>query len=155
VSDANADHFPAAANAVDKAKDNIPNADANAHTMLSQPTASYATMLWECEDNASDDADHHTTFQAAMAWQCSNSSSSSSHMGSPTGFDAATLYLADSISNYSSPPTTPISTALPTTSDAADVFLSLSETNSDEDSFRTKSPSTSQIENIRVGVGGA
>jgi len=161
MSDADADHFPTAANAHDKAKDNIPNADADMHTVLSQPTASYAAMLWEGEDDASDDTDQHTTFQAAMAWQSNDSSSSSSHMGSPTGFNAATLFLADSISTYSSPLATPISTAFPTTSDAADVFLSSSETdsvspdansvssdaNSDEDSFRTKLPSTSQIEN--------
>jgi len=83
------------------------------------------------------------------------------HTDSPTGFNAATLFLADSISTYSSPPTTPIPTAFPTASDATDVFLSSSETDSvgpdansvgsdadsDEDSFRTKSPSTSQIEN--------
>jgi len=154
ASDADANHFPAAANADDKAEDNIPDANAEAHTLLTQPTASYATMLWEGEDDASDDADQHTTFQAAMAWQHNDSSSSSSHTGSPTGFDAAALYLAGSISTHSSPPTTPISTAFPTASDAADVFLSSSETdsvgfnaNSDEDSFRTKSPSTSQIEN--------
>jgi len=122
--------------------------------MLGQPTASYAAMLWEGEDDASHDTDQHTTFQAAMAWQCNDSSSSSSHMGSPTGFDAAALFLVDSISTYLSPPTTPISTAVPTASDATDVFLSSSETDSvgsdadsDEDSFRTKSPSTSQIEN--------
>jgi len=72
VSNANADHFPAAADANDKAEDNIPHADADAHTMLGQPTASYAAMLWEGKDNASDDADQHTTFQAAMAWlECS------------------------------------------------------------------------------------
>ena len=56
-----------------------------------------------------------------MAWQSNDSSSSSSHVYSPTGFDATTLFLADSISTYSSPPTTPISTAFPTASDAADV----------------------------------
>jgi len=115
--------------------------------MLGQPTASYATMLWEGDDNASDDADQHTTFQAAMAWQSNDSSSSSLHTDSPTGFDAATLFLADSISTHSSPPATPIPTAFPTASDAADVFLSSSETDSDEDSFRTELPSTSQIEN--------
>jgi len=152
--DADADHFPTAANANDEAEDNIPEADANMHTMLGQPTASYAAMLWEGKDDASDDADQYTAFQAAMSWQCNDSSSSSSHMGSPTGFDATTLFLADSISTYSSPPATPISTAFPTASDATDVFLSSSETSSvgsdanyDEDSFRTKSPSTSQVEN--------
>jgi len=154
MSTANADHFPTAADADDEAKANIPNADANPHTMLSQPTASYATMLWEGNDNASDDADQHTTFQAAMAWQSNDSSSSSLHTDSPTGFNATALFLAYSISTYSSPPATPIPTAFPTASDAADVFLSSSETNSvgpnadsDEDSFRTELPSTSQIEN--------
>ena len=51
-------------------------------------------------------------------------------MDSPTGFNATALFLADSISTYSSPPATPISTAFPTASDAADVFLSSSETDS-------------------------
>jgi len=64
------------------------------HTVLSQPTAPYAAMLWEGEDDASDDTDQPTAFQAAMTWQCNDSSSSSSHMGSPTGFDAAALYLS-------------------------------------------------------------
>ena len=59
VSTADANHFPAAADADDKAKDYIPDADANAHTVLSQPTASYATMLWEGGDDASDDTDQH------------------------------------------------------------------------------------------------
>jgi len=55
MSTADADHFPAAANADDEAKDNIPNANANVHTVLGQPTASYATMLWKGKDNASDE----------------------------------------------------------------------------------------------------
>ena len=33
------------ADADDEAEDNIPNADADTHTMLGQPTASYAAML--------------------------------------------------------------------------------------------------------------
>jgi len=97
---------------------------------LQSSTASYATMLWEGKDNASDDANQHTAFQAAMAWQSNDSSSSSSHTDSPTGFNAAALFLADSLSTYSSPPATFISTAFPTASDAADVFLSSSETDS-------------------------
>jgi len=57
MSAADVNHFPTAA-----------NANADVHTVLSQPTASYATMLWEGEDDASDDTDQHTAFQAAMAW---------------------------------------------------------------------------------------
>ena len=98
--------------------------------MLGQPTASYATMLWEGEDHASDNVDQSTVFQAALAWQGNDTSSSSSHTGSPNAFDAATFYLADSISASPSPPASPILTTFPTASYAADVFLSSAETDS-------------------------
>ena len=81
--------------------------------------------------------------------QGNDTSSSSSHTGSPNAFDAATFYLANSISASPSPPASPILTTFATASDAADVFLSSSETDSPgfnadsvEDSFRAESPST-------------
>ena len=67
MSTADANHFPTAGDADDEAEDNIPDADADVHTMLSQPTASYAAMLWEGNDDASDDTDQHTAFQAAIS----------------------------------------------------------------------------------------
>ena len=148
-SDANADAdtFPKAPDADDKAKEDSPdanidaNADANAEpkddiliadadqlTMLGQPTASYATMLWEGEDHASDNVDQSAVFQVALAWQGNNTSLSSSHTGFPNFFDAASFCLADSISASPSLPASPILTTFPTASDAADVFLSSSET---------------------------
>ena len=145
------------ANADAKPKDDIPIDDADQFTMLGQPTASYAAMLWEGEDHAPDNVDQSTVFQAALAWQGNDTSLSSSHTGSPNAFDAATFCLADSISASPSPPASPILTTFPTAynaADVADVFLSSSETDSPgsnadsvEDSFRAESPSTSQIEN--------
>ena len=107
---------------------------ADVNTMLGQPTASDAAMAWQGEeDDTSNGEDQATALQAAMAWQGIDSSSSSSHnTGSPTGSDAAAMYLADSAS--SSPPPNRVSTAFPTASDAADVFLASSETDSDNSS---------------------
>jgi hypothetical protein len=121
-------------------------------------------MIWDGEDDISDEVDWPTGSQAAMAWQ-GDLSSSLSH--SPTGFDAADFYLANCGSTSSSP-ASPILTAFPTASDAADMFSSSSESDSashaesnaksngrsdnvgsesDQDS-ESESPTTSWIENL-------
>jgi hypothetical protein len=67
-----------------------------------------------------------------MAWQGDNDQSLSSPTGSLTGFDAAPFHLSDS--TYLSPAASSTSAdvaemaAFPTASDAADAFLSSSET---------------------------
>jgi hypothetical protein len=68
-----------------------------------------------------------TAFQAAMAWQ-GDDDDLSSHTGSPTSLDPVAFDLANSTS--SSLPTNPISMALPTASDVANILLSLSDENS-------------------------
>jgi len=76
-------------------------------------------------------------------------------MDSPTGFNATTLFLADSLSTYSSPP---LQLPFPLLSPLHLMLLMFSShhqrtnsvgsnADSDEDSFRTELPSTSQIEN--------
>jgi hypothetical protein len=149
----------------------VSNADSDAApapdaTTLGHSTASYAAMVWHGADEASNHADLPTASQAAMAWQGDDDEDddSSPHTGAPTAFDAAAFYPADSSS--SSPSANAISTAFPTASDAADVFLSSSETDSAgshaqsnadaqsdadaesdvEDNSSAESPSTSQIE---------
>jgi hypothetical protein len=121
-------------------------------------TASDASMAWQGED------DRPTAFQAAIMWQGDDDHDDSSpHMASPTAFDATAFFFADS--TLSSPSTHPA--AFPTASDAADLFLSSSDTNlagscdsnanadanadtdakSDvEDISSAESPTTSQIE---------
>jgi hypothetical protein len=160
----------------DDSSDAVSNADSDAAPApapdaktLGRSTASYAAMVWHGADEASNHADRPTAFQAAMAWHGDDEDDDSSpHMGSPTAFDDAAFYPADSSS--SSPSANAISTAFPTASDAADVFLSSSETNSAgshaqsnadadadaasdadaesdvEDNSGAESPSTSQIE---------
>jgi hypothetical protein len=100
----------------------VPNADAVPDADAA-PNADFH-MVWQGEDDAANDA-NPTPFQAAMAYYAD---SSSARPGSPTGFDATDFYLADSTS--SSPPEYPLSTAFATASDAADVFLSSSGTDS-------------------------
>jgi hypothetical protein len=118
------------------------------------PTASDASMAWQGED------DQPTAFQAAIVWQDNNDDNDSSpHIASPTAFDATALFSADSTSSSPSTHTAAFSTA----SDAADLFLSSSDTNlarshefnantdtdaeSDmEDISSAESPTTSQIE---------
>jgi hypothetical protein len=121
-------------------------------------TASDASMAWQGED------DRPTAFQAAIAWQGNDDHNDSSpHMASLTAFDATAFFSADSTS---SSPSTHTAT-FPTASDAADLFLSSSDTNSAgssdsnanananantdaksdvEDISSAESPTTSQIE---------
>jgi hypothetical protein len=121
-------------------------------------TASDASMAWQGEDN------RPTAFQAAIAWQGDDDHNDSSpHTASPTAFDAAAFFSADSTSSSPSTHTA----AFPTALDAADLFLSSSDTNSAgsrdsnanadanantdaesdvEDISSAESPTTSQIE---------
>jgi len=111
----------------------VSDAGANPNDAPTQAAAdAEAHLVWQGEDDA---ANEPTAFQAAMAY---GADSLSTHTCSPTGFDAADFYLANSTS--SSPPANPLSTAFATASIVADVFLSDSSSSDGESNPNASSP---------------
>jgi hypothetical protein len=103
-------------------------------------TASDASMAWQGKD------DRPTAFQAAIAWQSADDHDDSSpHTASPTAFNAAAFFSA----NFTSLSPSTHTAAFPTASDAADLFLSSSDTNSaGSHEFNTNANAESNVEDI-------
>jgi hypothetical protein len=159
-------HIGAAPNAAAKS-------DASAKANLGLPTSSQVALAWHSDLDSTPVANTESLSDAILAADDEGSSHSGSlDVGhSPTSFDAASFYLADTTSS-ASVPTHSTSKVVPTASHAADVFLLLEtdsthESNSgddavshaegrpaqsiaeskNEDDSGAESPTTSQIDN--------